>query len=60
MDLRIKSWEDVCLVYHAQDKNQWRIILNAVINIRVHKKAGYFLARTVSCQLLKKDFVTWS
>jgi hypothetical protein len=29
------SWEDADCLYLAQDKNQWRVLLNMVINLRV-------------------------
>jgi hypothetical protein len=38
-------WEDVDLIYLAQDRGQWRVLLNTVINIQVLQKAWNFLTR---------------
>jgi hypothetical protein len=35
MDLRETGWEDVEWVQLAQDRGQWRAVVNAVMNIRV-------------------------
>jgi len=35
MDLREPGWEGVDWVHLAQDRDQWRALVNTVINIRV-------------------------
>jgi len=35
MDLSERWWEDVEWIYLAQDGDQWRAVLNAIMNPRV-------------------------
>jgi hypothetical protein len=35
MDLREMGWDGVDYMYLAQDRDQWRALLNTVMNIRV-------------------------
>jgi hypothetical protein len=35
MDLRETGWDDVDLIDMAQDKDQWRALVNTVLNLRV-------------------------
>jgi len=35
MDLSEVGWEDVDWMYLAQDRGQWWILVNAVMNLRV-------------------------
>jgi hypothetical protein len=35
MDLREIGWEDVDWIHLAQDRNQWRAVINTVMNPRV-------------------------
>jgi hypothetical protein len=35
MDLREVGWEDVDWICLAQDRDQWRVLVNTVINLRV-------------------------
>jgi hypothetical protein len=44
MDLRETEWNGMDWMDLAQDTNQWRALVNAVMNLRVHKKAGKFLS----------------
>jgi hypothetical protein len=39
MDLREKVWERVDWIYLPQDKDQWRALVNTVMNLRVPYKA---------------------
>jgi hypothetical protein len=43
MDLREIGWEAVDLLHLAQDKDQWRVLVNKVMNLRVPEEAGNFL-----------------
>jgi hypothetical protein len=42
MDLREIEWEGVNWIHLAQDKNQWRAIANAVMQLRVARKTRNF------------------
>jgi hypothetical protein len=35
IDLREKQWGDVDWIYLAEDRDQWRVFVNTVINIQV-------------------------
>jgi hypothetical protein len=35
MDLREIGWDDMDWIYLAQDRDQWRALVNAVMNLRV-------------------------
>jgi hypothetical protein len=35
MDLREIEWDDVDWIYIAQDRGQWRALVNMVLNLRV-------------------------
>jgi hypothetical protein len=43
MDLREKGWEHVAWMHLDQDRDQWRAVVNTVMNLRVPQKAGNFL-----------------
>jgi hypothetical protein len=40
MDLGEVGWDDVDLIGLAQDRNRWRALVNAVMNLRVPLNAG--------------------
>jgi hypothetical protein len=44
IDLSKIRWEDVDWINLAQDRDQWLAVMNMVMNLRVRKKAGNFLA----------------
>jgi hypothetical protein len=44
MDLRETGWEDVDWIHLAQDRDQWRAVVNTVIYLWVPQKAGNLLA----------------
>jgi hypothetical protein len=43
IDLREVGWEDVDWIHLAQDRDQWRAVVNTVMNLRVPQKAGNLL-----------------
>jgi hypothetical protein len=43
MDLRVIVWEDVDWIHLAQDRDQWRALVNMVMNLWVPQKAENFL-----------------
>jgi hypothetical protein len=43
MDLRETAWKYVDLIHLAQDKDQWQVVLNTIMNLRVPQKARNFL-----------------
>jgi hypothetical protein len=43
MDLQEVGWEGVVWMDMAQDRNRWRALVNAVMNLRIPQNAGNFL-----------------
>jgi hypothetical protein len=43
-DLKEVVWENLDWIHLAQDREQWRVILNTVMNLRVPYRTGDFLA----------------
>jgi hypothetical protein len=43
MDLREIGWDGVDWIDMAQDRDQWRALVNTVLNLRVSYNAGGFL-----------------
>jgi hypothetical protein len=35
MDLRERGWEDVDCIHLAQDRDQWQVLVKAVLNLRI-------------------------
>jgi hypothetical protein len=48
MNLREMWWEVVNRMHMAQDRDQWRALVNTITNLRVPKKAGNFLTSWVT------------
>jgi hypothetical protein len=44
MDLRGIEWGDMDWIDLAQDRNQWKVLLNTVMNLRVSQNIGKFLS----------------
>jgi hypothetical protein len=44
MDLREIRWSGVDWIDLAQDRDQWRAVMNTVMNLRVPQNAGNFLS----------------
>jgi hypothetical protein len=44
IDLREKVWDGVDWVHLAQDRGQWRALVNTVTNLQVPYNAGKFLS----------------
>jgi hypothetical protein len=44
MDLRERGWDGVDYIGLAQDRDQWRALVNTVLNLRVPWYAGTFLS----------------
>jgi hypothetical protein len=44
MDLREIEWDGMDLIDLAQNRDQWRALVNTVMNLRVLYKAGKFLS----------------
>jgi hypothetical protein len=42
MDFREIGWEGVVWIHLAQDRDQWLVALNTVMNLRTHKWRGIF------------------
>jgi hypothetical protein len=48
MGLREIGWDGIHWIDLAQDRNQWRALVNTVMNLRVPENAGKFLS---SCRI---------
>jgi hypothetical protein len=45
MELREIGWDDMDWIDLAQNRDQWRALVNTVMNLRVPYNAGKFLSR---------------
>ena len=43
IDLRKVGWKGIDLIDLAQDRDSWRAVVNAVMNLRVQQYTGNFL-----------------
>jgi hypothetical protein len=48
MDLRELGWGGIDWIDLAQDRDQWRALVNTVINLRVLQNAGKFLSSCIT------------
>jgi hypothetical protein len=44
MDLREIGWDGVDWIDMGRDRDQWRVLVNTVLNLRVPGNAGKFLS----------------
>jgi hypothetical protein len=44
MDLREIGWDGMDCIDLAQDKDQWKVFLNTLMNLRVSQNSGNFLS----------------
>jgi hypothetical protein len=44
MDLKEIGWGGIDWIHLAQDSDQWRILVNTVMNLRVPENVGSFLS----------------
>jgi hypothetical protein len=49
MDLREIGWNGMDWIDQAQDRDQWRALVNTVMNLRVPYNAGKFLSSFRIC-----------
>jgi phosphotransacetylase len=55
LKLIFKKWDGgMEWMDQAQDRDRWRTLVNAILNLRVPQNAGNFLTNE-TCQLLRKD-----
>jgi hypothetical protein len=53
VDLREIRWKVVDWIHLAHNRNQWRVLVNMVMNSRVPKNAGSFLTSRVTLSFSK-------
>jgi hypothetical protein len=54
MNLNEIVWENVDCMHLAQDRDQWRVLVNTILNLGVPWRAGNFLTSWM------KDSAPWS
>jgi hypothetical protein len=57
MDLREIGWKDVGWTHLTQDKYQWRVLVNTVMNLRIPLQAGNFLTSWVTSNLSRRTLL---
>jgi hypothetical protein len=54
MDLRERGWGGMDWIDMAQDRVQWRTLVNTVMNLRVPQNAGKFLSNCIIGDFLSR------
>jgi hypothetical protein len=54
MDIKEIVWEGVDWIHVAQERNQWRLLVNTVMNYRVLWKSGKFLSMWVTVSFSRR------
>jgi hypothetical protein len=57
MDPRETGWEGVDWMHLAQERNQWRDLLNTVMNLRISLEAGNFLMSSVTVSFSRRTLL---
>jgi hypothetical protein len=60
MDLKDVGWGSMDWIALIQDRDRWRALVKAVMNLRVPQKSGEFLDYLRSCWFFRMDCAPWS
>jgi len=54
------GYEGLDWIFLAEDKDQWRAVMNTVMNLLASQNSGNFLTNWTTISSLKKDSAPWS